>query len=151
MIARPLDLASHLRRQPRSFDWVFFVNFGLIALFFVLFGSRFVLSPALAVNGEDIRIAEVSESAVSYVAARYAVSIKASGQIFVDPNGLVSFEQLSVWLADRAKRSPGARLMIYPDKGVAYDEVSKICVAAIEVGLNPSIAAATTGAGVGQR
>jgi biopolymer transport protein ExbD len=149
MIARPLDLASHLRRQPRSFDWVFFVNFGLIALFFVLFGSRFVLSPALAVNGEDIRLSTASEMTVTYTAVRYAVSIKANGQIFVDPNGLVNFEQLRRWLSDRAKLSPGARLMIYSDKAVPVDDVLKISTAAIEVGLSPWYAA-TVGTGVGQ-
>jgi biopolymer transport protein ExbD len=150
MIARPLDLASHLRRQPRSFDWVFYVNFGLIAFFFILFGSRFVLSPALAVDGEDLRLSMVPAETVSFVSAKFAVSVKANGQIFVDPNGLVSYDQLLVWLADRAKRAPGAKVMIYPDRVVSYDEVAKISVAAIEVGLSPYIAAATVGTGVGQ-
>jgi biopolymer transport protein ExbD len=150
MIARPLDLASNLRRQPRSFDWVFFVNFGMIALFFVLFGSRFVLSPALAVGGEDLRLSTVQEGTTSLVASTLAVSVKANGQIFVDPNGLVNYEQLRVWLADRAKRSRGATLMIYPDKAVPFDEVAKIAVAAKEVGLFPYIGVATVKTGVGE-
>jgi biopolymer transport protein ExbD len=150
MIARPLDLSSHLRRQPRSFDWVFYVNFGVIVLFFVLFGSRFVLSPALAVDGENLRLSTVPGDTASFVSARFAVSVKANGQIFVDPNGLVSYEGLRDWLSERAKRSPGANVMIYPDKVVSYDEVARISVAAIEVGLFPYIAAATAGPGVGQ-
>ena len=50
MITRPLDLASRLRPPPRSFDSLFFVNVGVIALFFFVFGSRFVLAPGLGVN-----------------------------------------------------------------------------------------------------
>ena len=32
MITRPLDLASKLRPEPRNFDWLFFVNAGLLSL-----------------------------------------------------------------------------------------------------------------------
>ena len=32
MITRPLDLASRLRPEPRSFDWLFYVNGGVIVL-----------------------------------------------------------------------------------------------------------------------
>lgn len=150
MIARPLNLAATLRRQPRSFDWVFYVNFGLIALFFVLFGSRFVLSPALAVDGEDFRIATVPEETAGLVASTLVVSVKANGQIFVDPNGLVNYEQLRVWLATRAKRTPGATLLIRPDQAVRFDDVAKISVAAKEVGLFPFIGVATVKTGAGQ-
>ncbi|MGC4071240.1 MAG: hypothetical protein QM760_01705 [Nibricoccus sp.] len=150
MITRPLDLASSLRRAPRSFDWVFYVNFGLIALFFILFGSRFVLSPALAVNGEDLQPAKVPEGTESLVASTFVISVKANGQIFVDPNGLVNFDQLRVWLAGRAKRSPGATLLILPDKAVSFDDVAKITVAAKEVGLLPNIGVGTIKAGAGE-
>ena len=47
MITRPLELSSRLRPEPRTFDWVFYVNGGLIVLFFSLFGSQFVLAPGL--------------------------------------------------------------------------------------------------------
>jgi hypothetical protein len=50
MITRPLDLAGKLRPGPRNFDFVFLVNGGLIALFFTLFGSPYVLAPGLGVD-----------------------------------------------------------------------------------------------------
>ena len=50
MITRPLDLASKLRPPPRNLDMLFLVNGGLLVLFFMLFGSRFVLSPGLGVD-----------------------------------------------------------------------------------------------------
>jgi hypothetical protein len=45
MITRPLDIASHLSPPPRSFDVLFYVNVGALAVFFFLFGSR-VAPPA---------------------------------------------------------------------------------------------------------
>ena len=150
MITHPLDLASQLRRAPRNFDWVFYVNFALIALFFVLFGSRFVLSPALAVDGADIQLSTVPEGTVALTASTLVISVKSNGQIFVDPNGLVSEEQLRVWLAGRAKRSPGATVLIRPDQAVRFEEVAKITMAAKEVGLFPTIAFRTEKTGAGE-
>ena len=50
MITRPLDLASKLRPEPRSLDALFYVNVGVLALFFTMLGSRFVLAPGLGVD-----------------------------------------------------------------------------------------------------
>ena len=50
MITRPLDLASKLRTEQRSLDALFWVNVGILVLFFTLFGSRFVLAAGLGVN-----------------------------------------------------------------------------------------------------
>ena len=50
MITRPLDLSSRLRRPPSGYEFIFYVNAGLIVLLFVLFGSRFVLSPGLGLD-----------------------------------------------------------------------------------------------------
>jgi biopolymer transport protein ExbD len=54
MLTRPLDLASRLRPPPRNFDHVFLINIGLIALFFVVFDSPYVLAPALEVGGFEV-------------------------------------------------------------------------------------------------
>jgi biopolymer transport protein ExbD len=150
MITHPLDLASRLRRVPRSFDWIFYVNFGLIALFFVLFGSRFVLSPALAVDGENLTLSPMQEGAVSLLPSTLFMSVKANGQKFVDPNGLVTTEQLKVWLAERARRTPGATLLIRSDAAVRLDEVTAISAAVKEVGLFPVVAVRPEKSGAGQ-
>jgi biopolymer transport protein ExbD len=150
MITHPLDLASRLRRAPRSFDWIFYVNFGLIALFFVLFGSRFVLSPVLAVDGENLTPPAMPEGTVRLMPSTLFMSVKANGQKFVDPNGLVTNEQLKVWLAERAKRTPGATLLIRPDAAVRFDEMTAISAAATEVGLYPVFAVRPAKSGAGQ-
>lgn len=149
MITHPLDLASRLRRAPRSFDWAFYVNFGLIALFFVLFGSRFVLSPALAVDGKNLTLSTMQEGAVSLLPSTLFMSVKANGQKIVDPIGLVTNEQLKIWLAERAKRTPGATLLIRFDAAVRFDEVTAISAAATEAGLSPALAVRPEKSGVG--
>ena len=45
MITQPLELVSHLRPAPRSFDVYFFVNVAVLGLFLTLFTSKFVLAP----------------------------------------------------------------------------------------------------------
>jgi biopolymer transport protein ExbD len=148
MITRPLDLASMLRRAPRSFDWVFYVNFALIVLFFVLFGSRFVLSPALAIEGEDMVLPKMPESSVGQTASTLVVSVKANGQTFVDTSS-VSEEQLKRWFAERARSSPGARVLILADVAVRADKLAAVVSAAKEAGLFPWLAVEPVKSGAG--
>ena len=53
MVTRPLDLLSRVRKPTAGPDWLYFVNAGLIVLFFVLFGSRFVISPGIVVSNQS--------------------------------------------------------------------------------------------------
>ncbi len=150
MITHPLDLASHLRRQPRSFDWVFFVNLGLIALFFVFFGSRFVLSPALMVEGEQLKLPKMPAETVGLVPATLVVSVKSNGQIFVTPDGLVTEERLKSWLVERGLRAPGAQVLIRMDEAVRADRIATINAAVLAAGLNSTLAMEPVKDGVGR-
>lgn len=107
MITRPLDLASRLRREPRSFDWLFFVNGGLIALFFTVFGSQFVLAPSL---GVDFRLAAVRGAAADARPATHHVNVTHSA-IFVR-DGLVTMEQLRAWLRAQAHTTAEPVLLV---------------------------------------
>ncbi len=102
MITRPLDLASRLRDEPRSFDWLFYVNGGLIALFFSLFASPFVLSPVLAV---DFRLPELAAANVEAQPATHYVTVTNPGQILAR-DGVFTIKQLKTWLTDQARTVP---------------------------------------------
>ncbi|OAM90229.1 biopolymer transporter ExbD [Termitidicoccus mucosus] len=130
MITRPLDLASQLRPPPRRTDWLHMINVVLIAFFFILFGSRFVLSPALMTDGESLRLPPGGASGASLVAASEVVSIKTNGQIFTDSGLVVSQEQLRVWFADKIARNPASALLIRADGGVPLDLVTQVTDAA---------------------
>ena len=108
MITRPLDLATKLRPPPRNFDFVFLVNGGLIVMFFMLFGSRFVLAPGL---GVDFIMPEMPGALAGAARTTHVVSVIRPGLIFVD-DGAINFEQLKDWLKVQAKTTPRPSLLV---------------------------------------
>jgi biopolymer transport protein ExbD len=135
MISRPLDLASKLRRPPRNFDWLFFVNVGLIALFFGLFGSRFVLVPAL---GVDFRLPEMPGA--TPVQVTQTINVTAAGQIFTAEGGM-QMSDLRVWLRVQAKSTKEPVLNVIADKNVPLERLTEITSAAAEAGFVRVVAA----------
>lgn len=130
MITRPLDLASKLQPEPRSFDFVFLVNGGLIVLFFMLFGSRFVLAPGL---GVDFQLPRTSGSVPSQPATDY-ISVERDGLILVPDKGRVNLGQLSDWLKERVKLSKRPTLLVRADREVTNSLLMEISAAANEAG-----------------
>lgn len=141
MITRPLDLAGKLRTEPRSFDWLFFVNGGLIAGMFFFFGSQFVLAPSL---GVDFRLPEVSAAAVDGRPATHHVNVTNSGQIFVR-DGLLNEEQLREWLHEQAKTVKEPVLLVVASEGVPTQISFRIVGAARAAGFAVRFAATETG------
>lgn len=133
MVTRPLELASRLRPPPRNFDFIFLVNGALIALFFTLFGSRFVLSPGLRVDGKDMDIPSLPDAVGNAMATDVVVSVKANGQIFID-EGLVGFDRLRIWLREQARKQPGAGLLIRADSSVSGETMAAIAGEARSLG-----------------
>lgn len=145
MIARPLDLASRLSPPPRRMEYVFFVNVGLIALMFLLFGSRFILAPGLP--GSFLpQAAGAREGAAPSTAY---VSIRASGQILTS-DGLMSADQLAAWLrakqaaSQRAFATRGMRpvLLILADGGLPTATLAQIVSIASNAGFSATVIAA---------
>lgn len=122
MITRPLDLASRLKPAPRGFEFLFFVNVGLIALFFTLFGSRFVLSPGL---GVDFRVPAMEATMVGAAATDVVVAIKGKDMAFVE-GSKVNFDGLRRYLADRAKEKGGLRLLVQADASLTTLDLTNV-------------------------
>ena len=108
MITRPLDLASRLRPAPRNFDFIFLVNGGLIVMFFLLFGSRFVLAPGL---GVDFVMPEMPGALAGASRTTHVISVIRPGLIFVD-DGAINFDQLCQWLNVQAKQVKQPSLLV---------------------------------------
>ncbi|ACB73532.1 ExbD/TolR family protein [Opitutus terrae] len=130
MITRPLDLASKLRSEPRSFDVLFYVNVGLIGLFFMVFGSRFVLAPGL---GLDFRMPELRGALAGAAPTQRVISVLPSGQIFADP-GLMNMPQLREWLKVEARKLKEPSLLIRAREDVRVARLAEIVGAAYEAG-----------------
>ncbi len=109
MITRPLDLASRLRPEPRTYDWLFFVNIGVIGLFFVLFGSRFVLAPGLGVN---FHVPTMPGAIAGAAPTTHRISVVRSNLVFVDSLGSIDMKMLRVWLEQEAKKTKRPSLLV---------------------------------------
>ncbi len=126
MITRPLDLASKLRPAPRNFDTLFFVNGGLIVLFFMLFASRFVLAPGL---GVDFVMPEMPGAMAGAARTTQVISVVRPGLIFVD-DGAINFEQLRGWLKAQAKKTKQPSLLVRYSTKVSITDLTDIVSAA---------------------
>jgi len=134
MITRPLDLAARLRPTPRNFDALSYVNVGLLALFFLVFGSRFVLAPGL---GVDFKLPEMPGAMAGAVTTTSTISVKNSGQIFAD--GLLSLAQLREWLKSQAQKTKHPSLLVRMSAGVPVSVQNEIVSAAREAGFGSNI------------
>lgn len=130
MITRPLDLASRLRSAPRNFDALFYVNVGALALFFAMFGSRFVLAPGL---GLDFRMPVLAGAMAGAATTQRVVSVLPSGQIFA-ADGLLNMAQLREWLKGEAKKLKQPSLLVRASAGVPLSELAGIVSVAREAG-----------------
>jgi biopolymer transport protein ExbD len=122
MIARPLGLAGRLRPEPRDADAVFYVNVCALALFFTLFGSRFVLAPGLGLDFELPQVAGAREGAAPTTCY---ISVLRTGQIFTD-DGLFNLAQLQDWLNAQAKLYRRPSLLIRASAGVPLSSLARI-------------------------
>jgi biopolymer transport protein ExbD len=136
MIARPLEIASRLQPSPRNFDLLFYVNGGLIVLFFMLFGSRFVLAPGL-----DLVLPEVGGARAAAGTTTCYISVKDSGQIYTG-YGMLNFAQLQDWLKARARDSRQPALLIRASDHVSANRVAEISSMAYKNGFVRVIMAA---------
>lgn len=139
MISRPLDLAWRLRPEPRSFDWLFFVNAGCIVLFFSLFGSPYVLAPGIAVN-----IPKVTGAIGSAAAATSFITVTNTEQIIAG-DGPRTLAQLPGWLKGEARKTKQPVLLITAGQGVRLALLTEIVTAANEEGFRVMYAAVENG------
>jgi biopolymer transport protein ExbD len=135
MITHPLDLAARLRPPPRNFDVLFLVNCALIMLFFVLFGSRFVLAPGL---GVDFRLPEMVGADAGAARTAVVISLQRSDMVLVD-DGMLDYAQLRGWLEQRARREKGLPLLVRADRQVRLEDLGIIAEMAAEAGFTGGV------------
>jgi biopolymer transport protein ExbD len=137
VITRPLDLASKLRPPPRNLDAFFFLNAGVLVLFFTLFGSRFVLAPGL---GLDFRLPSVTGATAGARPPTHAISVTNAGQI-ITSDGVHKLEQLGRWLQEQAKGTPSPVLLVRGSGGVPIALTADIVALAQQAGFEVILAA----------
>lgn len=122
MITRPLELASRLRETPRGGATLFYVNVGLLALFFGLFGSRFVLSPGLAI---DFALPAAGVSGTAGFAAEVVIAVPASGIALVEGQ-VLDFKALAAWMNGQKAREGRRRLLVQASAALPAKDLAEI-------------------------
>jgi hypothetical protein len=144
MITRPLDLASRLAAPPRNYDVFFYVNVGVLAVFFLFFGSRFILAPGLVLGGDAMAV-EGARAGASRTTCN--LRVLSGGQILTD-QGLLEPGKLKSWLIEeKRKAEPNpAVLLLLAGPHVTLDELTRIHSMALSAGFAYSIVAANDAA-----
>src|ERR1044071_3039265 len=143
MITRPLDLASKLRPEPRTLYWLFFVNAGMLVLFFSVLGSRFVLAPGL---GVDFRLPEVAGANAHARPPTHVISVMRSGEILTN-DGKRTMDTLGPWLKDQAATVSSPLLLVRMDAGSPMSVLTEISSLANRAGFQVLLAASEPAAG----
>jgi ABC-type transport system involved in cytochrome c biogenesis permease subunit len=139
MITRPLELSARLRPEPRNFDWLFFVNAGLLGLFFALFGSRFVLTPGLV-------LAPIAGADANARAPTHVISVVDAAQVFAG-DGLRKITDLREWLGKQATTAKAPLLLVRSGAETPLAVLAEISSAANAAGFEVLLAASEPGAG----
>jgi biopolymer transport protein ExbD len=118
MITRPLDLQSKVSPAPRDFDVFFWVAGVVIVLLFALHGSRFIVTPGVAVQiGQDpaLELPQASNSVLGR--ASVVVSYRRDNMILFE-GGVYELQTFRPVLEAYAKRNPGTAMLVQMDKQV---------------------------------
>jgi biopolymer transport protein ExbD len=144
MITQPLELQSRLSPPPRDLDFFAWVNIGLIALFFGLLGSRFVLAPGLAVGvgGEStLALPQIGGAMAGAGPASVVVSYRRDDVILFE-GGMYNLRELRQHMEAYARKHPGAVMLVRADRQVSMQAFLNLCEMAREVGFANVLAAA---------
>ena len=141
MITRPLALLDRLRPPPRGLDSLFFVNAVLLAVFFALFGSRFVVSPGVELENPDFHVPSAAGALVGARPARLVIDLPRPGVAYT-AEGQLNYRRLGDWLKREAARQPGGRVLIRADAGtVPARDLIEVYELVRAAGFQPQLAA----------
>ena len=143
MITRPLELQSRLSAPPRDLDFFAWVSVGVIALFFGLLGSKFVLAPGVPVGGDgnSLDLPQVSGAAEGLGQASVVVSYRRDNVILFE-GGMYTLSELRKHMEAYAKQHPKAVMLVRADRQVSMQAFLDLCEMARQVGFANVVAAA---------
>ena len=118
-------------------DWLCFVNVGLIALMFTLFGSRFVVSPGLGIGFE---LPQTTGANTDARPTTHVISVVSAGQILAG-DGPRDFKGLEDWLRAQAATVKTPSLLIRCRADVPTSVLTRVVGLATAANFQVTIAA----------
>lgn len=146
MITRPLELQSRLSPAPRDLDFFAWVNVAVIALFFSLLGSRFVLAKGVTIGtapeeAGTIELPAVKGADVGAGPASVVVSYRRDNVILFE-GGMYTLKELRKAMEDYTRQHPGAVMLVRSDRQVSMQAFLELCEMARSVGFANVLVAA---------
>jgi biopolymer transport protein ExbD len=143
MIARPLELQSKVSAPPRDLDVFFWLNAGVVCLFFALLGSKFVLAPGLPVGvGAGFELPQTKGAVPG--AADVVVSYRRDNMILFE-GGIYELANFKGVLERYARTHPGATMIVRADRQVSMQGFLDLCDLARTTGFANVLVAAEPG------
>ena len=129
MITRPLDLESHMRPKPRSYDVLFYANVALLGVFSMLMGSQFVLAP-----GMPITLPTVQGSMELAQPADVVVSMRGNDVVLFE-GGMFPLDAFQKRLADVVASRGVKTVLVRVDRQVTAQGLLDLCGAVRAAGV----------------
>ncbi|MBA3850164.1 MAG: hypothetical protein C0502_09245 [Opitutus sp.] len=143
MITRPLELQSKVAAPPRDLDVFFWMNAGVVCLFFALLGSKFVLAPGLPVGvGPGFELPQAKGAVPG--AAEVVVSYRRDNMILFE-GGIYELANFKPMLEGYAKKHKGATMIVRVDRQVSMQGFIDLCDLARAAGFGAVHVAAEPG------
>lgn len=143
MITRPLELQSKVAAAPRDLDVFFWVNAGVICLFFALLGSKFVLAPVFPVDVNGGFELPQTKGAVPR-AAEVVVNYRRDNMILFE-GGIYELANFRPVLERYAQQHKGATMIVRVDRQVSMQGFIDLCDLARAAGFGAVHVAAEPG------
>ena len=135
MLTEPLELSSRLRPLPRNGDALFYVTVGALVLFFLLFGSRFVLAPGITFSLPQNAAAVASAAPTDLV-----VNLQRDTLVLFE-GGRYSLEGFRQKLDEVVKARGPVRLLLLADRQTSSQGLGALISTAMAAGCGVQLAA----------
>jgi biopolymer transport protein ExbD len=135
VITQPLELLARVRRPPRSNDVLAYVSVGALALLFVLFGSKYVLSPGIPISLPRDPLARQSAAPTDLV-----VNMQRDNIILFEA-GRYSLDGFKQRLGTLVQAQGPVRLLLRADRQVSGQALINFTAVAMEAGCAVQLAA----------
>ncbi len=129
MITRPLGLQSHLRPPSSRINPIPLVDVVLIALFFSVVHSNYVLAPGLTIN-----LPQGSEEVMAGLATSAFLTVQ-SENVLLFQERILKMDTLKPALAEHVRERGETNLVIYIDRGVPVQTLVSVTEIAREAGV----------------
>lgn len=128
MVTQPLELQSHLRGRPRNLDVFYFADLALLAVFFLLMGSQFVLAPGMPMD-----LPVLPNSTELAQPADLVVSFRSDDAVLFE-GGLYPLGAFQSRLAEVVKARGAETILVRVDRQVTAQGLLNLCAAARSAG-----------------